>query len=83
MRLNQPPSGITGETRRYLEDICRALNAIPQISYFSGLFPTASGVTGVAGNLCVNVGVASNASRLFIHYGSVRIPDVTSWQTVA
>lgn len=81
-RLRQPPSTITGELYRYLEDICRALNGIPNISYFSGTHPN-SGLTGLAGNVAINISPASNVSRVFVKYSSALIPDKSSWNTVA
>jgi hypothetical protein len=82
-KLRLPPSNITGDVRVYLTEIWRAINAIPTISYFSGTHPNASGLTGLAGHIAVNVGTASNVSRLFIKGGSATIPDRTSWTTVA
>lgn len=79
MRLRQPPSSFTGELASYLYDVARTINAIPQASYFSGRFP--SDITGVRGNIAVNA--SSLGSVLFVHYGSLTVPDKTSWNTVA
>jgi hypothetical protein len=81
-RLRLPPSQITGELGSYLQDVWKALNAIPSMSMFSGVNPTSSNVTGVAGNIAVNVGSASNTSRLWVKFGSASIPDKASWSTV-
>ncbi len=80
-KLRLPPSGITGPVRDYFHEVHRVVNALPTFSFFSGSFP--SSVTGVAGDMAVNVAVASNVSRLFIHVGSASLPDKTSWNTVA
>lgn len=79
--MRQPPSGVTGELGRWLQDLTREFNAIPRMSNFSGAFP--SDITGVRGEMAVNVGSASNTSILFVHYGSRSIPDKTSWNSVA
>lgn len=79
-RLRYPPSNITGELGSWLQEVWRAVNAIPAMSMFSGTFP--SNVTGVAGDIAVNVGVSSTASKIFIHYGSRSIPESTSWRTI-
>lgn len=78
MRFPYPPSSISGELAAYLYKMAGALNSIPQMSYFSGSFP--STVTGVRGNIAVNA--SSTGSVLFVHYGSLSVPDKTSWQTV-
>ena len=82
-RIRQPPSAFTGEQAIYLYEMARAINAIPAMSYFSGTNPNASGLTGLAGQLAVNVGTASNVSRFFVKYGSAANPDRLSWNTVA
>jgi hypothetical protein len=81
-RVHLPPSQITGELGNYLQDIWQAINSIPAMSMFSGVNPTLSNVTGVAGQIAVNVGSASNVSRLWVKFGSASIPDKASWTTV-
>lgn len=76
----KPPSSISAELASYLYAIKARLDSIPTVSYFSGNFP--STLTGLAGDLAINVGSASNVSRVFIHYGSASIPDRTSWNTI-
>lgn len=75
-----PPSSVSGELAAYLYQIKQRLDRIPTLSYFSGSFP--SSLTGLAGDVAVNVAVASNVSRVFVHYGSASIPDKTSWNTI-
>ena len=82
-RLPPPPSGVTGELRRYLEQIQTALNQTPVFSYFSGTSPN-SLLTGERGDFSINVGSASTLSRLWFKSG----PDATntastvSWRVV-
>jgi hypothetical protein len=80
-RIRLPPSAFTGEQAAWLYDLTKAVNAIPTMSYFSGTNPGSSGVTGVRGQIAVNVG--STSSILYVKYGSAVNPDKTSWNTVA
>lgn len=81
-RLRPPSSSITGELGSYLLDVWRAVNQIPNVSYFSGTSPNLSNLTGTAGDLAINVGSASTDSRLWVKGGSVASPTTTGWVTV-
>lgn len=68
-KIADPPSTLTGEHRRYLQSIADYINNTPQFSYFSGLSPIASGLTGMAGDLAFNLGSASTSTRLWENTG--------------
>ncbi len=76
-----PPSDLTGPLGEYLLVLWRTLNGMPNISAFSGTSPN-SAVTGLPGDLAVNIGSASTDSRLFVMGGSSRAPSITGWKTV-
>ena len=80
-RLRLPPSVFTGEAATWLTEVWKAINGIPTMSFFSGTNPESSGVTGVRGQIAVNVG--STSSILYVKYGSAINPDKASWTTVA
>lgn len=80
-RLRQPPSSLTGELAQWLQELTRSINNIPTISYFSGIHPNLSGITGTGGHILINVG-SSTASRVFVNVGSVRLPNTNSWNTI-
>ena len=80
-RLRNVPSSITGELRGWLSDVAAMLNAQPFASVFSGTTPN-SVVTGIAGDMAVNVGSASTSSRLWVKGGDPVIPDQLNWVIV-
>lgn len=78
-RLRDVPSGITGELRTYLSEVRSAVNAMPVMSFFSGLTPE-SVITGVAGNFAFNVGTSTSTQSLaFIKLGSPMTVSKVSW----
>jgi hypothetical protein len=81
MRLPFPPSDLTGPLGQWANDVWRALSNMPSMSYFSGATPN-SVVTGLPGDLTVNVGSASTSSRLWVMGGSVAAPSTTGWNVV-
>jgi hypothetical protein len=78
-RIPAVPSNIQGPIRDYLEVVRRQLNAEAYISKFSGTDPNTSGVSGVPGNLVVNVGSASTATRLWLKKGAAQSVSTISW----
>lgn len=82
MRIPPVPSGITGVLATYLGQIARQLNAEGYISTFSAANPNTSGLTGIPGNLAVNIGSASSWTRLWVMSGSVASRSTNSWQMV-
>jgi hypothetical protein len=81
-RLPPVPSSATGPLAEYLRACIRILNAEAYISKFSAANPNTSGVTGIPGNLAVNVGSASTWTRLWILGGSTASVDTNGWQMV-
>ena len=77
-RLRNVPSSITGELRGWLSDVATMLNAQPFASVFSGTTPN-SVVTGIAGDMAVNVGSASTDSRFWVKGGDPTVPSQLSW----
>ena len=80
--IPQPPSGITGEHRAYLQLIAAALNATPVFSWGSYTTPN-SAVSGAKGDFFINNGSASTWTRVWQKTG----PDNgtvsnTSWVVV-
>ena len=69
VRINEPPSSITGVVREYLVTVAHALNSIPNLSWFSGTSPN-SALTGIAGDIAINLGSASTSSRMWIKSGT-------------
>lgn len=82
IRLRQPPSSVTGELGQWCQELWRAVNSIPTISYFSGTHPNTSGITGLGGHILINVSPASNVSRMFINTGTGSLPNKNSWTSV-
>jgi len=72
---------VTGPVRDWMNAVADHLNGLPTISVFSGLSPN-SAVTGVAGNLAVNIGSASTDSRLWVKGGSADVPSMTGWSVI-
>jgi hypothetical protein len=79
-RLPPFPSNATGP----LADWCRAakkqLDGEGYISTFSAPNPNTSGLTGIPGNLAVNIGSASTWTRLWVMGGSTASIDTNGWQ---
>ena len=80
-RLRNVPSSVTGELNRWLSDLATMMNNQPFASYFSGTTPN-SVVTGIAGDMAVNVGSASTSSRLWVKGGDPVVPDQLNWVIV-
>lgn len=64
-RLPAPPSGITGPLGNWLREVHTLLESQPNISLVSfGATDTPnSRVTGMSGDMCINIGSASTDSR--------------------
>ena len=80
-RIPPVPSGITGPLATYLGQIARQLNGEAYLSIFSGTTPE-SIVTGIPGNLAVNVGV-SDVDRLWVMSGTTARQKRTGWEAAA
>ena len=79
-RLPPVPASITGPLADYLRSCVRILNAEAYISKFSGTDPNLSNVTGIPGNLVVNVGSASTWTRMWQMSGSIQSISTTGWK---
>jgi hypothetical protein len=73
-RLPDPPSDVTGALGRWLRDVHRVIQAMPQISYasFAATDTPNSRVTGFPGDLCTNIASVSTTSRLWVLGGADR-----------
>ena len=74
------PSSITGPLATYLNQIARQLNGEAYISKFSAANPNTSGLTGIPGDLALNVGSASTWTRLWVMGGATASIDTNGWQ---
>ena len=80
-RIPQPPQSIKDPVvSGYLATVARILNAEAYISKFSGTDPNTSNLTGVPGNLAVNVGSASTWTRMWQMSGSIMSIGTTGWK---
>ena len=80
-RVPAPPSSITGPLRNYLEQIAAVLNSQPVFSTFSGLTPN-SRVSGLPGDITVNIGSTSTTSRIWVKGGAANTMDTANWAVV-
>jgi hypothetical protein len=82
LRIPPVPSGLTGPLAEWCRTAARQLNAEAYISTFSAANPNTSGLTGIPGNLAVNIGSASTTSRLWILGGGIVSIDTNDWHPV-
>lgn len=82
MRLPPVPSGVTGPLADWCRLAARQLNGEAYISKFSGSAASLSAITGIPGDMVMNVGSASTATRLWIHKGSTASADTVNWSSV-
>ena len=75
------PSDLTGLIQ-VLRLWHRQLTSEIPVSIFSGANPNTSGFTGVPGNLLVNIGSASTATRLWIMEGSAPSVETNTWRMI-
>lgn len=81
-RVDPPPSQLSGAILMWCRQVTDAINAMPTVSFFSGLDPGSSGVSGMPGHIAINFGSASTDSRLFIHGGAANSYTTTEWKVV-
>lgn len=79
-RLPPIPSHITGPLVEVLRLWALQLNSEAYISKFSAANPNTSGLTGIPGDLAINVGSASTWTRLWVMGGSTASIDTNGWQ---
>lgn len=73
-RLPAPPSAITGVLGTWLRELHSVVEALPNVSIasFGATDTPNSRVTGMSGDLCINIGSASTDSRAWILGGGTR-----------
>lgn len=79
-RLPPVPSAVTGVLADYMREVTRRLNGEPTLSIFSGTSPE-SVVTGIPGNVTVNVGV-TDTDRFWIMSGTTARAKKTGWEAI-
>ena len=72
--IQAPPSSITGPLGAWLQQLWKHIEAQPSISLqsFSGASTPDSLVTGLPGDICINIGADSSTSRVFVLGGAAR-----------
>ena len=90
-RIPMPPS-LSGDTTRLTEELqslsnwCRQLwidyNHQPRISWFSGVSPNLSTLTGLQGDVAVNVASASTNTVLWVLAGIGSASTTSGWRAV-
>ena len=81
-RLGPPPGqGIPPALQKWLSDLARIVNTQPRASFFSGTDPN-SNVTGLPGDIVVNVGSASTNTRIWTMGGSGTTERNSGWVAV-
>lgn len=79
-RIPEVPWGIKDpKVHEWMVQVARQLNSEAFISKFSGTDPNTSGITGIPGNLVVNVGSASSNTRMWQMAGSVASIATNTW----
>lgn len=78
-RIPPVPSSITGDLARYLGLVIRQLNSEQYVSRFSGVSPNTSAITGIPGDLTVNIGSAADTYRLWSKSGSTMRATQANW----
>jgi len=79
--LPPPPSTITGPIGDWLQILWKTVYQMPNMSNFSAATPNGV-VSGVPGDLAVNLTSASSDIRLYQKGGSARVPSTTGWNPV-
>ncbi len=81
-RIGNPPIVQDNpELNRFLQDVANVLNTLPRISIFSGASPN-SMMSGLPGDIAVNIGSASTTSRIWVHGSNNTVPNFTGWAVV-
>ena len=77
-RIPDPPSSMTGPLAAWMQGLATYLNGQPVVSLFSGVTPN-SVLTGMPGDLALNVGSASTDSRFWLKGGAGNTVSKTGW----
>jgi len=79
--VRQPPSEITGAIRQYLSEMAKAINQVPNFSYFTQDSP--NGVLfGNPGDRAIYVGSTSTLSREWVKASAPGTTSNVSWVQV-
>lgn len=79
--IRQPPSDLTGALRQYLDEVAKAVNAMPNFSYFTQNSP--NGVLfGNPGDRAIYVGSTSTLSREWVKASAPGTISNQSWVQV-
>lgn len=82
-RIPDPPSNVKDPVvYAWMVAVTQQLNSEAFISQFSGTNPNTSVISGIPGQMTVNIGSASTFTRLWIMAGSVNSVSTTSWHPV-
>ncbi len=81
-RVGPPPLGTPAPLVSYLQVLADAINRMPRFSYFSGSTPAASNLSGLPGDVAINMGSASTSSRVWVKGSNNTIPNTTGWVVV-
>ena len=82
-KLPFPPSTVTGPLGAWLFELWKHVESQPNVSLFSAVTPN-SLLTGLSGDLAVNVGSASTNTRLWVLGGGQRSALTNQgWVTIA
>jgi hypothetical protein len=80
--LPPPPSGLTGVVREYLDQMCRVINQLPNVSYFSSSTSPNSNLTGIPGDLAINANSATTHPRVWVMGGQSTSGVTVGWLPV-
>lgn len=78
MQIRQPDSAFTGAQLEYLREVAKALNAMPQFSYFTQSDPNGV-LRGTTGDRATYVGSTSTLTREWVKASDPGVLSNTSW----
>ena len=82
MRVRQPPPSLTAPLQGYLQEIAAAVNALPNVSTFTGVTPIGR-VLGGRGDLAVALDASTSTTSMWWYNGSpVGATSNQSWYRV-
>lgn len=79
-RVRTPPPSGNPALDQWLREVMQALNALPRLSWFSGVSPNTSAITGTAGDIVINLASASTQTRCWVMGGAVSYSTTTGWR---
>jgi hypothetical protein len=82
MRVRQPPPSLTAPLQGYLQEIASALNALPNVSAFTGITPIGR-VLGDRGDLAYALDTSTSTTSLWWFNNSpIGVSSTRSWQQI-